>query len=111
MSFVKLATVSEVPSGKMKAFELNGQKILLANADGSFYAVTNKCPHIGKPLDKGTLDGFAVECPYHHARFDVRDGSNQKKAKLLFLDMACANAKTYPLKVDGDNVLIELQQV
>lgn len=108
MVFVKLASTSDVPAGKMKAFDLKGQKILLANTNGSFHALTNKCPHIGKPLDKGSLDGYSVTCAYHHAQFDVRDGANLEVAKLLFLKMACAGAKTYPVKIEGSEVLVEL---
>ncbi len=108
MVFVKLASTEEVPAGKMKAFALRGRKILLANTDGSFHALTNKCPHIGKPLDRGTLDGQTVTCPYHHAQFDVRDGSNLKVAKLLFMKMACPKAKTYPVKIEDGDVLVDL---
>lgn len=108
MVFVRLTDTSDVPLGAMKAFELKGQKILLANSNGSFYALANKCPHIGKPLDKGTLVGCNVTCPYHHAQFDVRNGQNLKDAKLLFLKMACKSATTFPVKVEGEDVLIEV---
>lgn len=108
MAFVKLATASDVPPGKMKAFDISGKSILLANEDGSFYALRNKCPHIGKPLDKGTFDGHTITCAYHHAQFDVQNGVNLKAAKLLFLTVACADVQSFPVKIEGNDVLIEL---
>jgi len=108
MAFVELAKKSDVPPGTMKAFELSGKKILLANDNGNFLAITNKCPHIGKPLNKGTLDGSIVTCPYHKAKFDLRNGQNMQDAKLLFLKMTCKSAQTFLLRIDDDKVLIKL---
>ncbi len=107
MSFVKVASTSELSAGTIKQFDVDGKKILIANANGSFYALDNKCPHIGKPLDKGTLNGCTLTCAYHGAQFDVRDGKNLKDAKLLFLKISCNNAKTYGVKVDGSDILVE----
>lgn len=41
---------------------------------GSFYAVSNNCTHEDCPLSEGELEGFALECPCHGSRFDVRSG-------------------------------------
>ncbi len=107
MAFVRVSSTSEVPTGKMKAFDLGGKKILVANANDSFYALDNKCPHIGKPLDNGILQECIVTCAYHKAQFDIRDGINLTAAKLLFLKMPCKNAKSYPVKVEGGDVFVQ----
>lgn len=107
MTFLKVSSTSEIPDGQIKAFDLGGKKILLANAKGSFYAVDNKCPHIGKPLDSGQLNGCVLTCAYHKAQFDVRDGLNLTPAKMLFLKMACKNAKTYLVKVEESYIFVE----
>lgn len=107
MAFVNVGSTSEVPDGQVKTFDLGGKKVLVAKANGSFYALENKCPHIGKPLDSGLLTGCVLTCSYHKAQFDVRDGLNLTPARVLFLKMACKNARTYPLKVEGSNILIE----
>jgi 3-phenylpropionate/trans-cinnamate dioxygenase ferredoxin subunit len=108
MAFVKVANKSDVPAGTMRAFELSGKKILLANDKGTFLAIANKCPHLGKPLQGGTLEGCVVTCPYHKAKFDLRDGTNLADARLLFLKMSCKPATTFPLKIEQDDILIEL---
>ena len=44
-------------------------------ADGdSVYAVENNCPHMGFPLDKGTVRDGMLTCHWHQARFDLRSG-------------------------------------
>lgn len=44
-------------------------------ADGdSVYAVENNCPHMGFPLDRGTVRDGMLTCHWHQARFDLRSG-------------------------------------
>lgn len=44
-------------------------------ADGdAIYAVENNCPHMGFPLDKGTVRDGMLTCHWHQARFDLRTG-------------------------------------
>ena len=48
---------------------------MLANCDGTFYAVGRRCGHMNAPLDQGSLAGFVLTCPLHFGQFDVRDGA------------------------------------
>ena len=41
--FVEVAKISEIPSGKMKRTEVNGKEIMIANVNGKFYALTDRC--------------------------------------------------------------------
>jgi nitrite reductase/ring-hydroxylating ferredoxin subunit len=44
-------------------------------ADGDdVYAVENNCPHMGFPLDKGSVKDGLLTCHWHQARFDLRSG-------------------------------------
>jgi nitrite reductase/ring-hydroxylating ferredoxin subunit len=69
--------VSGLGPGSLRAIEVGGRRILVCNAAGRFYALENRCPHIGVPLDGGRLEGTTLECPLHGGRLDVRDGSPQ----------------------------------
>lgn len=40
----------------------------------AFFAVDNRCPHMGFPLHKGNLCDGILTCHWHHARFDVKSG-------------------------------------
>jgi nitrite reductase/ring-hydroxylating ferredoxin subunit len=71
---IPLAPAAAVPDGGMHACSADGLQVLLCRVDGAIYAVENRCSHASSRLDGGTLNGHAISCPLHGARFDVRDG-------------------------------------
>jgi 3-phenylpropionate/trans-cinnamate dioxygenase ferredoxin subunit len=72
--FVDLANVDEIPAGKMKNVEIDGNEILVANVDGKFYALYDRCSHTNAPLSMGHLRDNVITCPMHGARFDIKTG-------------------------------------
>jgi nitrite reductase/ring-hydroxylating ferredoxin subunit len=48
--------------------------IALFNVGGTFYAIDNRCTHVGGPLGEGSLSGTTVTCPWHGFTVDVRTG-------------------------------------
>lgn len=74
MEFVGVAKVGGIPKGGMKGFVVKGKKILVADVDGRICAMGAACTHLGGPLDRGTLDGKIVTCPWHGSKFDVTSG-------------------------------------
>jgi nitrite reductase/ring-hydroxylating ferredoxin subunit len=72
--FVEVAKVNEIPPGKMKHVELNGKEIMIANLDGKFYALNDRCGHMNALLSMGNVKDNTVTCPFHGARFDVTSG-------------------------------------
>ena len=97
-----VASVGECDPGTITAVEAEGERIVLANVDGDFYALEDRCSHQDYPLSDGELDGTRLECIYHGARFDVCTG----RAVQL---PAIRPVKTYEAEVrDGDvYVLVE----
>jgi nitrite reductase/ring-hydroxylating ferredoxin subunit len=130
MGFVEIAKTSDVLPGKMKHFELAGKEILIANVDGRFYAVSDRCAHANAPLSMGKLDGTTVVCPLHFARFDVTTGeclspavdaplSGMEKLPPEFVQtmirmgqlismIKTHDLRSYPLKAKGASVLVNL---
>ena len=51
-----------------------GQTIAVFFHDGQVYAVDNRCPHMGFPLDRGNVRDGILTCHWHHARFDLSSG-------------------------------------
>ena len=97
--FVKVADTKDIQSSQMKAVEVTGEKICVANVEGKYYAVGNVCTHVGGPLAEGTLEGYEIECPWHGSKFDVRTGEVARGP-------ARRPEPIYELKVDGNNILI-----
>lgn len=100
--FEKVASVSEIPPGGRKSVVFDDRAVLVFRIGDDFYAVEDVCSHDGQPLTEGTLEGFAVECPRHFARFDVRSG------KPLCMP-AVEPIATYEVRVQGDDVLLQLR--
>ncbi|MCZ6680126.1 MAG: Rieske (2Fe-2S) protein [Candidatus Poribacteria bacterium] len=63
--------------------------------DGEVYAVDNRCPHMGFPLNLGTIKDGILTCHWHHARFDLKSGCT--------FDPWADDVQSYPVEVrDGD---------
>jgi nitrite reductase/ring-hydroxylating ferredoxin subunit len=61
--------------GRMKAFEVGGQKIVLYHLSDGFFATQASCTHVFAPLARGKIVADStVQCPFHRARFDIRTG-------------------------------------
>jgi nitrite reductase/ring-hydroxylating ferredoxin subunit len=110
MSEVRVATVNEVPEGRIVPVEAEGRKLLLAKVGGTIYAAGRKCPHLGFNLCRGgKLDGAAIVCPLHKAKFDLGTGKIERAPKLLFLEMtAKGDLPVFPVRVDGEQVVVTL---
>ena len=74
MSIVKVAFTKELASGQMKKVEAEGKIILLVNLQGEYYAIGNRCTHMGCMLSNGILKGDNVQCPCHGSTFNVKTG-------------------------------------
>jgi len=72
--FVRVARVADVRAAGCLAVQANGHTLALFAQGEHIYAVDNRCPHMGFPLDRGTLHDGILTCHWHHARFDLASG-------------------------------------
>ena len=127
--FVNLASIDEIPEGKMKHAEIDGNEILVANTDGKFYALCDRCSHTNAPLSMGNLKDNAMTCPMHGARFDIKTGkkisdptmpsinmdslpSNLQKymqyAGQILSHIKTYDQKTYEVKIEDNSVKVKV---
>ncbi len=102
MEFVKVATVGEIEPGRAKRVEVGEEAIAVFNLDGDYYAIGDTCSHEEASLSEGDVYGDCVECPLHGAEFDIKSGKN------LTLP-AVFPVPAYPVKVEGDAILVGLE--
>ncbi len=107
INFVKVAEKSEVPLGTTKAVKFEGKDVLIANVNGTFYAVALKCTHMGGDLSKNPLEGNTVTCPKHHAKFDVTNGKVISHPKMGLLHPKANDLGTYEVKIDNDSIMLK----
>lgn len=108
MGFQKVAEIKEFEKTEKKLVEVGDKKILLTKVDGAYYAVSNKCPHMGGSLFKGSLEDGVITCPRHGAKYDAKTGKGLGKPKILFIEFKMENNRSYPVKVEDGNILIDI---
>ncbi|MCA9156473.1 MAG: Rieske 2Fe-2S domain-containing protein, partial [Planctomycetales bacterium] len=72
--FVRIAGVADIPDPGKQLFEVDERIVVLFHVAGEFYCLDDVCTHDGGPLGEGALDGCAIACPRHGAKFDIRTG-------------------------------------
>src|SRR5215467_1361957 len=97
--FSPVAKVDELSPGQMRWVAVDGERVVLANVGGAFYALRDVCGHKNAPLSRGRLAGHIIECPLHFAQFDVRTG------ELVSGPVSTAVA-VYEVRVEGDTVYV-----
>jgi nitrite reductase/ring-hydroxylating ferredoxin subunit len=97
-----IGKASAIKSGDLAAFEVAGTRIVVANADGRYYAFDEMCTHEQCSLaEEGTLDGTVLTCGCHGAQFDVTDGR-------VLAPPAFEPLKVYRVEVQGDDLVVEV---
>ncbi len=109
MKYIKIAQTTELSKRKKKKIAFENREILLVNIEGSFYAVDNKCTHMGGSLYDGNLEGNNIICPKHGSVFDVRTGEVAQSGKILFINVKVKDLHTYPVKIEGGDILIGIE--
>jgi nitrite reductase (NADH) small subunit len=98
--FVEVASVTEIPVGRMKAYEVAGRTIAVYHTSSGFFATDNTCPHRGGPLAEGDLIGDEITCPWHLWGFDVRTGMCAGNPEIS----VCA----HEVRIEGERVMVRL---
>jgi nitrite reductase/ring-hydroxylating ferredoxin subunit len=107
MGLVKIADVTEIEVGKMKMFKIGEKEYLVANVNGKYYAIGNRCTHADGDLSKGSLTGNIVQCPKHKSTFDVTTGKVISGPKILFFHPKINDGPSYELKVEGTTLYVK----
>ena len=101
-NWIDVAAEADLFEGAGIAVAPEGQDIALFKLeDGGVYAINNLCSHGNAKLCDGFVEGYNVECPFHQALFDVRDGS-------VSCGPATEPAKSWPVKIEEGRVYLDL---
>jgi 3-phenylpropionate/trans-cinnamate dioxygenase ferredoxin component len=101
----EVGKTSEVPEGEARRFVVDRIEIAVANlGNGEFVAVDDICSHAEASLSEGEVDADmeTIECPRHGSTFDLRSG----KPRTLPATVPIA---IFPVKVEGDTLVIDLE--
>jgi nitrite reductase/ring-hydroxylating ferredoxin subunit len=105
-----VARTTDIPPGGNKVVGVDGRDIVVFHVNGEFFALLNRCPHAGAPLDKAACVarltspepgvyqrsrvGELLRCAWHGWEFDMRNGQS-------WFDPKRVKVRTYPVVVEA----------
>ncbi|WP_019428646.1 non-heme iron oxygenase ferredoxin subunit [Limnohabitans sp. Rim47] len=101
-NWIDVAAEADLFEGAGITVTPEGQDIAIFKLeDGGVHAINNLCSHGNAKLCDGFVEGHRVECPFHQALFDVRDGT-------VSCGPATEPVKSWPVKIENGRVFLNL---
>src|SRR6266852_5359119 len=97
---VRVGSVDEIRGKGCSVVHVEGHTLALFAVDGNIYAVDNRCPHMGFPLDRGSVHDGILTCHWHHARFDLASGGT--------FDLFADDVPVYPTVIENGAVWVDV---
>ena len=98
--FVTIAKVGEIPEGKGRRFTVGAREIAVFHVGGRYYALDDRCPHMGASLAVGEVREDRVICLRHMWAFRLADGSSP--------DAPSLQAEKFEVRVAGDEIQVRV---
>jgi 3-phenylpropionate/trans-cinnamate dioxygenase ferredoxin component len=93
--------VDDIDDEDVRRFDHAGRTYAVYRVGEKVYATDGLCTHEQVHLCDGLVMDHVIECPKHNGRFDIRDGRALSAP-------ACVNLNTYPAKLDGGRIWVEV---
>ena len=97
---VRAATLADLAQSGSLRVQLQGHAIALFYTDGQVYAIDNRCPHMGFPLQGSVCKDGILTCPWHHARFDLASGGT--------FDAWADDVRAFPVHLQDGEIWLDL---
>lgn len=96
--WIDAGSLEEVRAKGMVVVKGRDCPILVAADRERVFAVDNRCPHMGFPLHRGSLEDGVITCHWHHARFDASSGCT--------FDLWADDVPTATVRIENGRVLV-----
>ena len=100
--FVSSIREKDLEEGQMKAVRIKGKPVLLVRQGGEVFGLSNRCPHMGCPLDGGILTDYLVMCPCHGWKFNIKNGQYTENALTALVSYRC--------KIENGKIFVAIQR-
>jgi nitrite reductase/ring-hydroxylating ferredoxin subunit len=97
--FVRACSLAEIKAKGRLVLHGRHSPIMVIYDGERVFALDNRCPHMGFPLDRGSIDDGILTCHWHHARFDLASGCT--------FDLWADDVPTCPVEVRDGEVWIK----
>jgi 3-phenylpropionate/trans-cinnamate dioxygenase ferredoxin component len=99
--WIDTVAFDDIDDEDVMRFDHDGRTFAIYRVDDAVYASDGLCTHEHVHLSDGFVMEHVIECPKHNGRFDIRDGRP-------LCAPVCEKLTTYPAKVEGGRILIEV---
>ena len=126
---VPICKVGDLEPGRPRCFRVHNVDVFVVLYGEKIYALQNRCGHMAAALHHGDFTDGLIVCPLHGAAFRVESGAVEWTAILpppmsewvtsdnprlhrfgqLIDAIETLPIKAFPVIIDGDDVLINLQ--
>ena len=97
--FVHVGNLAELKAKGRLVVRGRHRPILLVHDNGRVFALDNRCPHMGFPLDRGSIEDGILTCHWHHARFDLASGCT--------FDLWADDVPTCPVEIHAGEIWVK----
>jgi 3-phenylpropionate/trans-cinnamate dioxygenase ferredoxin subunit len=101
MGFVRACALADLVEGTPLSVDVDGLAVAVVREGDDVFAIEDECSHASVALSEGDVDGCTIECWMHGSRFDLRTGKPTGPP-------ATEPVPVFPVRIDGDDVLIDL---
>ena len=102
MAWIDACATDDIDEEDVIGWDHDGRTFALYHGvDGAFYCTDGLCTHEQVHLADGLVMDYEIECPKHNGLFDYRSGKALRAP-------VCVNLQTYPTKVEGGRLLVEV---
>ena len=101
--FFRAASLADLQKKRTMTVRGEDRPLLLCSYEGRVFALDNRCPHMGFPLSRGSVQDGVLTCHWHHARFDLRSGCT--------FDLWADDAPAFAVRLKGDDIWISRRPI
>ncbi len=98
--YIFAARLADVKATGCLVVPVGGHTLALFVQGDQVQAIDNRCPHMGFPLDRGTVRDGILTCHWHHARFDLASGGT--------FDLWADDVRVFPTQVRDGEIWVDV---
>jgi toluene monooxygenase system ferredoxin subunit len=102
MSCHELLAEAELWVGEHRRIVVGERRVIVLRTEAGVFAYEDRCPHLGLPLSKGTLEGQTLTCYAHHFQFDAETGEG--------INPRCLRLWAYPVEHRAGMICVDFSR-
>ena len=96
----RVGSLSDLKTAGHLVGKVGSQPVCVFWTDDGAFALLDRCPHMGFPLHRGSVDNGLLTCHWHHAQFDLASGGT--------LDPFADDARAYDVEILDEDVYVTI---